>query len=568
VRRDKDYKVIISELPGKSDATSVRPFLVPRRHFLAGVGTIAIGGLIEPHARNVVNVTKVDKEHLEAFDTGVTSAMYIVAHPDDSLLFQSPDLLQNVQSGLNVMTVHLTAGDNGEGEAYWSGRESGIEAAYAQMAGVDNVWTTSTLNVGSHALVLQTLTAQPNISVVYMRLPDGNDSSGYGTALYGYQSLKQLWQGTETTITAVDSSNSYNLQDLIGTIATMINAFQPQLISTLDFVDTFGDGDHMDHYTTGLIVQAAHQTYTAPHTLVGYMGYPITSLAANVTGSLLATKQSVFYTYGAYDVGACTDEATCAVLPYAGWLARQYVVGTDEVSVVAVAGAAQTVASGAAVTLNGAGSSDPNQLPLTYAWIQTAGAAVTLSSATAVAPTFTAPTGPAVLTFSLTVSSGTETSAPATVTITVAAPSGTLTDVAPLASASASSQNTSTGQLASSTIDGVISGYPTDNTAEWATVGGGVGSWLKLAWPVSYTISDVVLFDRPNLNDQITSGTLTFSNGTVVSFGALPNNGATGLTVTLAAPIATTSVLMTVTGVSSTTLNVGLSEIQAFGTAT
>jgi hypothetical protein len=348
----------------------------------------------------------------------------------------------------------------------------------------------------------------------------------------------------------------------------MINSFGPQLIATQDFVNTFGDGDHDDHYATALIVQAAHELYTAPHNLVGYMGYPDSSIAANVTGGLLASKQSVFYTYGAYDVKTCTDATSCALTSYAGWLERQYVVGLNGVGVVAVAGPAQSVASGAAVTLNGSGSSDPNKLPLTYAWTQTAGATVTLSSATAAQPTFTAPTGPAALTFSLVVSNGTETSTPSTVTITVAAPTGTLTDVALLATATASSQNTSTGQLASSAIDGVISGYPNDTTAEWATVGGGVGSWLKLTWPVSYTISDVVLWDRPNLNDQVTSGTLTFSDGTVVSFSSLPNDGATGLTVTLAAPKATTSLLLTVTGVSSTTLNVGLSEIQAFGTAT
>jgi hypothetical protein len=232
---------------------------------------------------------------------------------------------------------------------------------------------------------------------------------------------------------------------------------------------------------------------------------------------------------------------------------------------VASAGAAQSVASAAKVTLNGSGSSDPDNKTLTYAWTQTAGSTVTLSSASAEQPTFTAPTGPATLTFSLTVSNGTTTSAPSTVTITVAAPSGTVTNVALLATATASSQNTSTAQLAASAIDGVISGYPNDTTAEWATVDGGVGSWLLLTWPTSYTIDYVVLFDRPNLNDQITSGTLTFSNGTSVTFGALPNNGATGLTVTPAAPVNTTSILMTVTGVSSTTLNVGLSELQAWG---
>jgi len=67
--------------------------------------------------------------------------------------------------------------------------------------------------------VLETLTAQPNITLVFMRLPDGSYPDGNGTALYDYQSLMQLWQGTESTITAVDNSTSYSLLDLINTLA-------------------------------------------------------------------------------------------------------------------------------------------------------------------------------------------------------------------------------------------------------------------------------------------------------------------------------------------------------------
>ena len=40
-----------------------------------------------------------------------TSVMVVVAHQDDSLLFLSPDVLHDIQSGACVTTVYLTAGD-------------------------------------------------------------------------------------------------------------------------------------------------------------------------------------------------------------------------------------------------------------------------------------------------------------------------------------------------------------------------------------------------------------------------------------------------------------------------
>lgn len=73
------------------------------------------------------------------------------------------------------------------------------------------------------------------------------------------------------------------------------------------------------------------------------------------------------------------------------------------------------------VTLDGSTSSDADGETLTYAWTQTAGPTVTLSSATDVSPTFTAPdvTADTVLTFSLVANDGITDSAAATVSVTV-----------------------------------------------------------------------------------------------------------------------------------------------------
>jgi MYXO-CTERM domain-containing protein len=88
---------------------------------------------------------------------------------------------------------------------------------------------------------------------------------------------------------------------------------------------------------------------------------------------------------------------------------------------VAHVGAGQEVDERTQVTLDGRGSSDPDQDSLMYAWTQTAGPTVTLSGAASAQPTFSAPevTGTTVLTFQLVVSDGSASSEPKSLSITV-----------------------------------------------------------------------------------------------------------------------------------------------------
>lgn len=135
-------------------------------------------------------------------------------------------------------------------------------------------------------------------------------------------------------------------------------------------------------------------------------------------------------------------------------------------------------------------------------------------------------------------------------------------NIAGQATVTASSQNTATSQQAIKAVDGIAGGYPNDYTREWATIGGHAGSWLNLAWSTPRTISRIVLRDRPNSLDQITSGTITFSDGTSITVPTLTNDGSA---VTLTFPAKTvTSLRLNITGVSSGTANIGLSEIEVY----
>ncbi|BGP13217.1 hypothetical protein JCM10213_005013 [Rhodosporidiobolus nylandii] len=419
----------------------------------------------------------------------VGGTVSVIAHADDDLLFQSPDLLGDVQGGGCQTTIIMTAGDSGTtGSTYFSARESGNQAAYAQMAGVSNAYTEFSAVFGGQPITVRTLTGAPNVQKVYFRLPDGNmDGSGFPTT--GYQSLRMLYFGSISTITNQPKTATFSLATLRQALGEIITALQPTTIRTLDHMSDYDSGDHADHLTVGRLTAELQAQYAAKASFSGYMGYPVQNFPPTMqtTDASFMAKSNAFFAYAPYDSAECQAYASCVAAGRGEsyWLQRQYAVN---------AYLAQQSYMGSA-------------------------------------------------------------EAP------VALPNGT--DIAMLADVTASSEWTT--QPASAAVDGNIRGYPGNSSAEWSSYGETVGAWIQLQWDEPYTITSIVLNDRPNLNDWMTGSTITFADNTTIAVGALANDGSATL-VSLPGSVVTDSMFLYVTSVSSATSQVGLAEWQVYGT--
>ncbi len=118
------------------------------------------------------------------------------------------------------------------------------------------------------------------------------------------------------------------------------------------------------------------------------------------------------------------------------------------------------------------------------------------------------------------------------------------------------------GYEAEGAVDGIAGGYPDNKASEWSA-GSKIGASLTLTWDTPQTVDHVALYDRPNTNDQVTAGTLTFSDGTSLPFGALPDDGKTPLLLRFP-PKTITSLTFRVSAVKPSTENAGLSEIAVY----
>lgn len=256
--------------------------------------------------------------------------MSIVAHIDDDLLFQNPDIINAIEAGGGHTTVYLTAGDAGRDMSYVEAREAGAKAAYTEMTGYDD-WVDETVQLtnGTTEFSVQTsyLASQPDIRLYFLRLPDGNlDGSGFPSN--DHESVEELWEGSIQTVTTTDGANTYTADDVSGLLLGLMEIHQPDALLLHDLDPDRMDTDHSDHFYTAQFSFEAHQYYDNEHELNSYIGYSTSEMPANLDDEDAEASRDAFYAYvhGSGTLTQTFDQNGDPVLggPFDAWPDRQY----------------------------------------------------------------------------------------------------------------------------------------------------------------------------------------------------------------------------------------------------
>ncbi|WP_329611624.1 PIG-L family deacetylase [Kitasatospora herbaricolor] len=247
----------------------------------------------------------------------------IIAHPDDDLLFMSPDLSNSIKAHIPITTVYLSAGEADLGVDYAKQRQAAAMAAYSQMLGVTcpvSCWSHSETPVADHIVEQY---AYGNIKLYFLNLHDGG-TDGYK----GLGALNRIWDGVnEPTLVMSDNGKwpqHYDRSGLTAVLAAIVAGAGPTLIRVQDpepntklggelgFPATFR-GDNPDHFAAARFADDAITRYTSPlggspeepsHRVLveHYRDYNIQDTPANLSGAATSEKKATFEgSYGPHD---------------------------------------------------------------------------------------------------------------------------------------------------------------------------------------------------------------------------------------------------------------------------
>jgi LmbE family N-acetylglucosaminyl deacetylase len=237
----------------------------------------------------------------------------VVGHPDDELLFLSPDSAQSIRSGVPTTIVVVSAGEfNGNGMGlgeYADARRRGACAAYAAIAGVPDVWTRAAVPFAGRRVEVDVLDEMPTVRLVLLALPDGGNASQPNA-------LSRMWGDPSVTARTlrypdgpVRRSYVYRRSDLIGALVSIMDTSAPTVVRVHDAnPDPLLRGEHDDHVAVARFTAAAMEAHVADRgagpLLVQHRGYNTADCAGNLSPAVARAKREAFEVYLPFDSGA------------------------------------------------------------------------------------------------------------------------------------------------------------------------------------------------------------------------------------------------------------------------
>ncbi|MEV4133039.1 PIG-L family deacetylase [Dactylosporangium sp. NPDC049742] len=235
--------------------------------------------------------------------------MQIIAHEDDDLYFMNPDVDEAIAQHSPTVTVYMTAGEGSGGVPGNSAqerarrRQQGAQNAYATMAGVaDNndttqaEWSGAAWSVGGKTVERYTLTARPEIELIFMDLSDGNLAN-----LYAGTPHNTIVPARQTLVTA---SQSYTKADAAAVLNAIMDVYKPTVLRAQDAEPDrrTADGytaDHTDHVAAASFARDAATAYNGPLYEVNYRDYNIAAVPINLDSAAQTRKRAVLTKYAA-----------------------------------------------------------------------------------------------------------------------------------------------------------------------------------------------------------------------------------------------------------------------------
>lgn len=198
------------------------------------------------------------------------------------------------------------------------------------MMGVDNIWIQRTVKLADKQyLTVTSPKSNPNISLLYLRLPDGN-LRGEGFKASKYKSLSKLYNGAINSIGSTYGNSEFSRNDLITALSEIMTVYKPNEIRTQSSYTEPRSSDHSDHMAVSRFSDRAYEMYkaklsTPPASLVHYLGYTVHNRPENVFNQDLNDKAAAFFSYANHDNGVCRELTLCdTTTVYGNYIRRQY----------------------------------------------------------------------------------------------------------------------------------------------------------------------------------------------------------------------------------------------------